>query len=49
MYLGLNSQSRNINITKRSRRTANAWHFHYAMVFVLTVLCVKLVAALAAP
>ncbi|HAS8600579.1 TPA: DUF3265 domain-containing protein, partial [Vibrio vulnificus] len=27
----------------------NAWHFHYALVFVVTVLCGSLVMALAAP
>ncbi|MCG3738268.1 DUF3265 domain-containing protein, partial [Vibrio cincinnatiensis] len=27
----------------------NAWHFYYALVFVVTVLCSKLVVALAAP
>ncbi|MVE82726.1 DUF3265 domain-containing protein, partial [Vibrio cholerae] len=26
-----------------------AWHFHYALVFVVTVLCGSLVMALAAP
>ncbi|EJV9424747.1 DUF3265 domain-containing protein, partial [Vibrio vulnificus] len=26
-----------------------AWHFYYALVFVITVLCGKLVVALAAP
>ncbi|EKO3590920.1 DUF3265 domain-containing protein [Vibrio metschnikovii] len=36
-------------ITKRSRGTANAWHFHHALVFVVTVLCGNLVVALAAP
>ncbi|EJK2117068.1 DUF3265 domain-containing protein [Vibrio navarrensis] len=36
-------------ITKRSRGTANAWHFYYALVFVVTVLCGKLVVALSAP
>ncbi|ASG06028.1 DUF3265 domain-containing protein [Vibrio anguillarum] len=36
-------------MTKRSRGTANAWHFYCALVFVVTVLCVKLVVALAAP
>ncbi|PXA72862.1 DUF3265 domain-containing protein [Vibrio sp. 11986-1-5] len=36
-------------ITKRSRGTVNAWHFYYALVFVVTVLCGKLVVALAAP
>ncbi|MBF4291558.1 DUF3265 domain-containing protein, partial [Vibrio anguillarum] len=30
-------------ITKRSRGTANAWHFYYALVFVVTVLCGSLV------
>ncbi|EGQ7970872.1 DUF3265 domain-containing protein [Vibrio cholerae] len=28
-----------INITNASRGTANAWHFYYALVFVVTVLC----------
>ncbi|XAG20031.1 DUF3265 domain-containing protein [bacterium 19CA03SA04] len=36
-------------MTKRSRGTANAWHFYHALVFVVTVLCVSLVVALAAP
>ncbi|EGR2241040.1 DUF3265 domain-containing protein [Vibrio cholerae] len=36
-------------ITNASRWTANAWHFYYALVFVITVLCGKLVVALAAP
>ncbi|EIZ1174077.1 DUF3265 domain-containing protein [Vibrio vulnificus] len=27
----------------------NAWHFYHALVFVVTVLCVKLSVALAAP
>ncbi|NAW62903.1 DUF3265 domain-containing protein [Vibrio sp. V31_P5A7T61] len=36
-------------MTKRSRGTANARHFYYALVFVITVLCGKLVVALAAP
>ncbi|EHK9050575.1 DUF3265 domain-containing protein [Vibrio vulnificus] len=36
-------------MTKRSRGTANARHFYYALVFVVTVLCGKLVVALAAP
>ncbi|EGQ7820982.1 DUF3265 domain-containing protein [Vibrio cholerae] len=38
-----------MHLTKRSRGTANAWHFYYALVFVVTVLCGKLVVALAAP
>nr|WP_269135219.1 DUF3265 domain-containing protein [Vibrio cincinnatiensis] len=36
-------------ITNASKGTANAWHFYYALVFVITVLCGKLVVALAAP
>ncbi|EKF9302946.1 DUF3265 domain-containing protein [Vibrio cholerae] len=36
-------------MTKRSRWTANAWHFYYALVFVITVLCRSLVVALSAP
>ncbi|MCG9965497.1 DUF3265 domain-containing protein [Shewanella sp. PS-2] len=36
-------------LTNASRGTANAWHFYYALVFVVTVLCEKLVIALAAP
>ncbi|EGS7961756.1 DUF3265 domain-containing protein [Vibrio cholerae] len=36
-------------ITNASRGTANARHFYYALVFVVTVLCGKLVVALAAP
>ncbi|EJL6666588.1 DUF3265 domain-containing protein, partial [Vibrio cholerae] len=32
-----------------SRGTANAWHLYYALTFVVTVLCGKLVVALAAP
>ncbi|EGR1860853.1 DUF3265 domain-containing protein [Vibrio cholerae] len=36
-------------ITNGSRWTANARHFYYALVFVVTVLCGKLVVALAAP
>ncbi|WP_420910599.1 hypothetical protein, partial [Vibrio cincinnatiensis] len=35
--------------TKRLRGTANAWHFYHALVFVVIVLCGKLVVALAAP
>ncbi|EKO3750707.1 DUF3265 domain-containing protein, partial [Vibrio metschnikovii] len=29
-------------MTNASRGTSNAWHFYYALVFVLTVLCGKL-------
>ncbi|HDZ9157134.1 TPA: DUF3265 domain-containing protein [Vibrio cholerae] len=36
-------------MTNGSRGTANAWHFYYALVFVVTVLCESLVVALAAP
>ncbi|ELV8627371.1 DUF3265 domain-containing protein [Vibrio cidicii] len=36
-------------ITNASRGTANAWYFYHALVFVITVLCRKLVMALAAP
>ncbi|QKU65401.1 DUF3265 domain-containing protein [Vibrio cholerae] len=36
-------------MTNASRGTANAWHFCYALVSVVTVLCGKLVVALAAP
>ncbi|MBO1401730.1 hypothetical protein BVH62_18920 [Vibrio cholerae] len=37
------------SLTNASRGTANAWHFYYALVFVVTVLCRKLVVALSAP
>ncbi|PAR26512.1 DUF3265 domain-containing protein [Vibrio metoecus] len=36
-------------LTKRLRGTANAWHFYYALVFVIMVLCGSLAVALAAP
>ncbi|HDN9022487.1 DUF3265 domain-containing protein [Aeromonas veronii] len=36
-------------LTNASRGTANAWHFYYALVFVITVLCGSLLIALAAP
>ncbi|NLS59454.1 DUF3265 domain-containing protein [Vibrio aestuarianus subsp. francensis] len=36
-------------MTNASRWTANVRHFYYALVFVITVLCVRLVVALAAP
>ncbi|MFA0904399.1 DUF3265 domain-containing protein [Vibrio cholerae] len=36
-------------MTNASRWTANALHFYYALVIVVTVLCVKLIVALAAP
>ncbi|EGR4063688.1 DUF3265 domain-containing protein, partial [Vibrio cholerae] len=36
-------------ITNASRGTSNAWHFYHALVFMVSVLCGKLVVALAAP
>ncbi|TXZ04069.1 DUF3265 domain-containing protein [Vibrio cholerae] len=36
-------------ITNASRGTANARHFYYALVCVITVLCGKLLVALSAP
>ncbi|EGR0144110.1 DUF3265 domain-containing protein [Vibrio cholerae] len=36
-------------LTSASRGTANARHFYYALVFVVTLLCGKLIVALAAP
>ncbi|TYA08207.1 DUF3265 domain-containing protein [Vibrio cholerae] len=36
-------------MTNASRGTANAWHFYNALVFVVTLLCGKLVVVLAAP
>ncbi|MCG3727746.1 DUF3265 domain-containing protein [Vibrio cincinnatiensis] len=36
-------------LTNGSRGTANAWHFYYALVLVVTVLCGSLVVALSAP
>ncbi|ASG09784.1 DUF3265 domain-containing protein [Vibrio metschnikovii] len=36
-------------MTNASRGTSNAWHFYCALVFVVTVLCGNLVAALSAP
>ncbi|QKU88108.1 DUF3265 domain-containing protein [Vibrio cholerae] len=36
-------------MTNASRGTVNAWHFHYALVFVVTMLCGNLVVALSAP
>ncbi|MCG3727852.1 DUF3265 domain-containing protein [Vibrio cincinnatiensis] len=36
-------------MTNASRGTANARHFYYALVLVVTVLCGNLVVALAAP
>ncbi|EKO3771171.1 DUF3265 domain-containing protein [Vibrio cincinnatiensis] len=36
-------------MTNGSRGTANAWHFYYALVLVVTVLCGSLVVALSAP
>ncbi|EHU4917301.1 DUF3265 domain-containing protein [Vibrio vulnificus] len=36
-------------MTNASRGTSNARHFYYALAFVFTVLCGKLVVALSAP
>ncbi|POB77396.1 DUF3265 domain-containing protein [Vibrio vulnificus] len=36
-------------MTNGSRGIANAWHFYYALVFVVTMLCGSLVVALSAP
>ncbi|EKO3559052.1 DUF3265 domain-containing protein [Vibrio metschnikovii] len=36
-------------MTSASRGTSNAWHFYYALIFVVTVLCRNLVVALSAP
>ncbi|MBC5853369.1 DUF3265 domain-containing protein [Vibrio metschnikovii] len=36
-------------MTNGSRGTTNAWHFYYAFIFVVTVLCGSLVVALVAP
>ncbi|TQP69061.1 DUF3265 domain-containing protein [Vibrio cholerae] len=36
-------------MTNASRGTANALHFYHALFFMITVLCGKLVVALAAP
>ncbi|MCG3727810.1 DUF3265 domain-containing protein [Vibrio cincinnatiensis] len=44
-----NSSKTKLKLTNASRGTANAWHFYYALIFVITVLCGKLVVALAAP
>ncbi|MBY8274747.1 DUF3265 domain-containing protein [Vibrio fluvialis] len=37
-----------MQLTNGSRGTANAWHFYYALVLVVTVLCGSLVVALSA-
>ncbi|EJL6524868.1 DUF3265 domain-containing protein [Vibrio cholerae] len=37
------------NITNCSRVIWHAWHFYYALVFVVTVLCGSLEVALVAP
>ncbi|EKO3584049.1 DUF3265 domain-containing protein [Vibrio metschnikovii] len=39
----------NSGITNASRGTSNAWHFYYALILVVTVLCGNLVVALSAP
>ncbi|EKF9771390.1 DUF3265 domain-containing protein [Vibrio cholerae] len=43
------SLCRRRGITNASRGTANAWHFYYALAFVITVLCGSLAVALSAP
>ncbi|MCG3738166.1 DUF3265 domain-containing protein [Vibrio cincinnatiensis] len=45
----MDSAAQRLRSTKHLRGTANAWHFYYALVFVITVLCGELVVALAAP
>ncbi|ASU24522.1 DUF3265 domain-containing protein [Vibrio sp. V09_P4A23P171] len=37
------------HLTNASRGTSNAWHFYYALILVITVLCGNLVVALSAP
>ncbi|EKO3583995.1 DUF3265 domain-containing protein [Vibrio metschnikovii] len=39
----------NVRLTNASRGTSNAWHFYYALILVITVLCGNLVVALSAP
>nr|WP_277208552.1 DUF3265 domain-containing protein [Vibrio sp. VCS] len=39
----------NSAITNASRGTVNAWYFRYAVIFVVNLVCVKLVGALPAP
>ncbi|ASU24506.1 DUF3265 domain-containing protein [Vibrio cholerae] len=43
MVLGDSANSKSTHITNGSRGTTNAWHFYYALVFVVTVLCGSLV------
>nr|WP_202599078.1 DUF3265 domain-containing protein [Vibrio sp. V24_P1S3T111] len=38
-----------ICLTNASRGTANAWHFYYALAFVIIALCGKLAVALSTP
>ncbi|WP_269135216.1 hypothetical protein, partial [Vibrio cincinnatiensis] len=45
----IDSAAQRLRSTNGSRGTTNAWHFYYALVFVFTVLCGKLVIALVAP
>nr|WP_212755060.1 DUF3265 domain-containing protein [Vibrio sp. B1-2] len=47
--MGSKSPAKVQQLTNASRGTANAWHFYYALVFVITVLCGKLVVVLSAP
>ncbi|NNO00283.1 DUF3265 domain-containing protein [Vibrio sp. B1-2] len=45
----MKENTRSACLTNASRGTANARHFYYALVSVITVLCVSLIVALAAP
>ncbi|WP_269134710.1 hypothetical protein, partial [Vibrio cincinnatiensis] len=45
----IDSAAQRLRSTNGSRGTTNAWHFYYALVCVITVLCGKLVVALVAP
>ncbi|MCG3865495.1 DUF3265 domain-containing protein [Photobacterium sp. Ph5] len=47
--MGFHSAAKRLRSTNASRGASNAWHFYYALVFVIKVLCGKLVVALAAP
>ncbi|OUD43431.1 hypothetical protein BS624_22830 [Vibrio parahaemolyticus] len=40
---------REINITKRLRVIRNAWHFYYALIFVIKVVCGSIGIALLTP
>ncbi|MCG6414253.1 DUF3265 domain-containing protein [Vibrio fluvialis] len=38
-----------MNLTNASEGTTKAWHFYYVLVYMIAVLCGKLVVALATP